>query len=254
MKKVLFYFTALVMGLALNTSCILSDNGEGEPDYVVSYGCLIDDGGVGYRNCIVTDSGLHMIIYESNVAQEAINNQKERVLANYTILSGPDEYGDYYIRLNAFYNLLTDEIIPSKHLTEEQKKNLGDDPINVTSATISAGYLNMPMIALYGENNKETAHKLQLVYNMEESTEHKYVFDLYHNAYTDKNGTLAVGMYSSFPIKHIIPQGDPDKSYDVEVRWRWYQGASVGNCGVTGIYSPGNKAIVQLTGTYGSQM
>ena len=61
-------------------------------------------------------------------------------------------------------------------------------------------------------------------------------------------------MYSSFPIKHIIPQGDPNKSFDVEVRWKWYQGASVGNCGVTGIYSPGNKATVQLTGTYGSQM
>ena len=253
MKKVLFYFTALVMGLALNTSCIFDRNGDNGPEYMVSYGCLIDDGDVGYRNCILTDSGQRLIIYESNVAQEAINNQNVRVLANYTILSGPDEYGDTYIRLNAFYNLLTSEIIPSKHLTEEQKKNLGSDPINVTSATISAGYLNMPMIAIYG-NDKEAPHKFQVVYNMEESTEHKYVFELYHNVLEDKNGTVAVGLYSSFPIKHIIPQDDPSKSYDVEVRWKWYQGDVLGKCGVTGIYSPGNKAIVQLTGTYGSQM
>ena len=253
MKKVIFYFTALVMGLALNTSCILSNNGEDEPDYVVSYGCLIDDGGVGYRNCIVTDSGLHMIIYESNVTQQDIDKQKERVLANYTILSGPDEYGDYYICLNGFYELLTDEIPPKSSLSEEQKKNLGNDPIYVTTATISGDYLNMPLVALYNSSGEEVAHKIQLVFNDEASTPDNFVFELYHNAYTDKNGSTAIGKYSSFPLKRIVPQ-DPTKSVGIELRWRWYQGASVGDCVVGGSYTPGNKATVQLTGTYGSQM
>lgn len=252
MKKFVFYIAAMVLGVALNTSCITNDYGE-ENEYMVSYGVLIDDGGVGYRNCILTDSGLRMIIYESNVSSEVINNQKERVLANYTILSGPDEYGDYYICLNGFYELLTDNILPMNNLTEEQKKNLGTDPINVTMATISGDYLNMPLIALYNSAQTEVAHKIQLVFNNEASTPELYVFELYHNAYTDKNGMTQVGKYSSFPIKQIIPQ-NPNKQVTVELRWQWYQGASVGPCVASGTYTPGSKVAVELTGTYGSQM
>jgi hypothetical protein len=251
MKKIILYVAALVMSVALNTSCDKMRSPEG-PDYVVSYGILIDDG-VGYRNCIVTDSGLKMYIYETNITQQDINNQKERVLANYTILEGPDSYGDYYIRLNGFYALLTDEIPPISSLTEDQKKNLGEDPIYVTTATISGDYLNMPLVALYNSSSEEVAHKIQLVFNDKESTEHNFVFELYHNAYTDKNGSTAIGRYSSFPLKRIVPQ-DPTKPVGIELRWRWYHGSSVNDCVVGGTYYPGSKESVVLQGTYGSQM
>lgn len=252
MKKIIFYLAAMVLGVTLATSCILPGEEEGN-DYVVSYGILYDDGGVGYRNCILTDSGLRMVIYESNVGQSEIDKQNERVLANYTILSGPDEYGDYYICLNGFYELLTDEVVPYSTLTEEQKKNLGTDPINVSSATISGDYLNMPLIALYNDAQGDVAHQIKLIYDNEASTQEHYVFNLYHNAFTDKNGTTKVGKYSSFPLKRIIPQ-NPDKQVTVELRWMWYQGASVEPCVVSGSYLPGSKATVMLTGTYGSQM
>lgn len=253
MKKIIFYVTALVMGVALTTSCIFNNNYDQNVDYTVSYGLLIDDGDVGYRNCILTDSGLRMIIYESNVTQQDIDKQKERVLANYTILSGPDDYGDYYVCLNGFYELLTDEIPPKSSLSEEQKSNLGGDPIYVTTATISGDYLNMPLVALYNSSSQEVAHKIQLVFNDEASTSTNFVFELYHNAYTDKNGSTAVGKYSSFPLKRIVPQ-DPTKPVGIELRWRWYQGASVGDCVVGGTYIPGSKESVVLQGTYGSQM
>ncbi len=251
MKKLLMLFSSLMIGALALTSCITGDYEEVE-DHIVSYGVLYDESGFGFRNTILTDSGQRLFIYESNVSQEEIDKQKERVLVNYTILQGPDQDGLVYIRLNGFYELLTDVVPHFSQLTDEQRAALGGDPVNVTTASISGGYLNMPLIVLYGSSAQNIAHSISLVYDDQSSTEDHYIFHLYHNAKNDHNANVQVGKYSSFPLTQVIPEDG--REVTVELRWRWYHGSSVEPCMASAKWKRGAKEVVTLTGVYGTQM
>ncbi len=251
MKKLLMIFSSLMIGALAFTSCMSGDYGDDE-EYFVNYGVLYDESGFGFRNTILLDSGQRLYIYESNVSQEEIDKQKERVLINYTVLDGPDADGGYNIRLNGFYDLLTDYVPYYSTLTDEQKGALGGDPVNVTMATISGDYINMPLIVLYGTATQDIAHSITLVYDDQSSTEDHYIFQLFHNARNDHNANIQVGKYSSFPLHQVIPADG--REVTVELRWRWYHGSSVEPCMASGKYTRGKKDIVNLTGVYGTQM
>lgn len=144
---------------------------------------------------LVLDDGSKVWPAATNV-NSYIPKSNQRVWLNYTLLSGPVDNYDNYIRINYLQDVLTKGVID---LTEKNKDSIGYDPVKVLDAWVGDDYMNIE----FGFNSGGTQnHSLNLVRNMTKVTpdDTKVYLEFRHNAYEDAGSYGSTG-YVSFDLR-----------------------------------------------------
>jgi len=161
-----------------------------------------------------------------NSTGSLIPDTLKRVMISCDVLSAtvstPSEYD---IRIIDFLGAFSKDPVYAGSI--EEGATAGDDPVKVTQAWISGGYLN-GYINLLLKNPSEVDHDFNLVYDDARSTSDTLYFRMCHDAQgesPDDSGLSAAhfitaGTYFSFPIESILPQSDKSKA--VYLEWEWF--------------------------------
>jgi len=89
-----------------------------------------------------------------------LNPKYDRAIINYTILSDKQGEYDHYIKLNAFTNVLTKDVIYVASGDQVKQDSIGCDPVKIHSVWEGGGYLNI----YFGFNSDGVSdHMLNLV-------------------------------------------------------------------------------------------
>jgi len=125
----------------------------------------------------------------------------------------------YEIRLLNYAGVLVKDAVKKSGLPSPDD-GLGDDPVMVTSAWMSGGYLNIGFEVYLVDTEKP--HTMNLV--LDDSVADKLCFTLRHNdgapAPADGYEKYDTGSaWASFPISALIPSGSSE--IPVELHWTW---------------------------------
>lgn len=165
-----------------------------------------------------------------NIVEQNCNGKIDTMTRVYTVCdilnktAGGAE-NEYDVRLNYYIEPLCKSALKLSQMTEEQKKEVGSDPISITKAWFSGGYLNLEFYCEFKSGSK-VSHFINLVQNDVVTKDGFYVLKLHHNSYGDSsNHEDATGLrlgygYASFPISSILPAGTEEA--DIELKWDWY--------------------------------
>lgn len=126
----------------------------------------------------------------------------------------------YDIRLNYMSQVLTKDIIPSTEL----KDSLANDPLLLQDIWVSGGYVNLFInLPIDPKNSKQ--HRIECVFDQEESKDGEYVFCLRHDAdgeLLQDNGNnsnmVLAGAFASFPVSSLIKED----SAKITLKWKSY--------------------------------
>ncbi len=191
MEKGWGYLFLFVLGAGLFASCSDSEDYYSLDDVWISMGMVQQPDSTGESFFIITDNRDTLIPLASNVPYLETNNQ-QRVFVNYTILGDANTTGTkFWVKINNLQEVLLKNLLP---LTPENSDSLGDDPIHVVDAWLSAGcFLNLDLAFPGGE----TVHWVNMVYTAFplSGAESPVELELRHN---ERNDTL------NFPLRAIV--------------------------------------------------
>ncbi|MDU1890022.1 MAG: NigD-like protein [Dysgonomonas sp.] len=140
----------------------------------------------------------------------------KRAIINYTILS--DETGEYahWIRLNAFYDVLTKKPIYIAEDDEAKQDSIGNDPVKIHSIWEGGGYLNIHFGYNAGGRN---AHMLNLISADPELSAGDEVVKLEfrHNQKNDPQDYSRRG-YVSFDLEPYRIEGRDKVIFEISVK------------------------------------
>jgi len=182
-------------------------------------------GFVSGDNEITTDAGL---TYFLTSAPADFNAEfGSRIYASFEVEDCIDENsGKFYARLTSFQIPLT--IVPtdiSKGSTPEFDMDSWKDAVNVNSAWISGGYLNI-LATWLAHKNSGIEHKTALTYcGIQKDTVY---FSLVHNSqgdgyYSSKdsgiNNIVTINKMTTFPVQDYLPEGNAV----IKLSWTWHK-------------------------------
>ena len=194
---------------------------EGESyRFGVSYGNIV---GSADSYHIVTDEGTNLYVVEGASATEVVDGQ--RVMANYSIEDRVET--GYNIRLNFLYNILTKDPVFLSKITWDERREIGDDPLNVRSMSFGGKYLNVNIEVM--RKNPEVAHFINAVVDEQRSDDQTVYLTLTHNAYGDE-ASIPVAQWVSFDLSTLVPAGQ--QQINVYVEWTNYRGEECQDSGV----------------------
>lgn len=230
MKHLLKIYTLVVASLLVFTSCGKDD--DYQYDFRISYGTiLLQEGSNVYE--IVLDNGTRLNVVQNLVAGTAVT-QNQRVIADYTLLSGNTSLGStsYDVRLNRLYKVLSKVPVAQSWIDEDKivrEAEIGTDRINVVESWFGGNYLNVNFVI--GTSNTAIKHFINVVRDdvsprpeptggvLENDT---LYLTMRHNAYADANRYSSFGRVS-FDISGLVPQGKT--KMPVKLTWTEYSGA-----------------------------
>ncbi len=215
-KSIAGFFAGLLCLSAVTTSC--------ERDKTLLYNNITMGNVV--EGQYVTDNGNIFNVVEKyvSVSLDTLN----RVYTICDILNHTEggKSNEYDVRLKMYIEPLVKAPYVLTQMSQEQIDKLGKDPIKITSAWFSGGYLNLQFTIEYKEGSA-VEHPIYLVYDDEHSTGDVLYLYVYHDAKGEslKNGyssAILTGTgFASFPMAGII---DKDASrVDFSLTWNWYQ-------------------------------
>ena len=216
MKKYFFKGILAVAAIILLASCLP------EREYLYSDAVMCS---VINPVRLKSDGGNIYNIVENSTGS-LIPDTLKRVMISCDVLSAtvstPSEYD---IRIIDFLGAFSKDPVYASSI--EEGATAGDDPVKVTQAWISGGYLNS-YINLLIKNPSEVDHDFNLVYDDTRSTSDTLYFRMCHDAFgesPDDSGLsyahfITAGTYVSFPIESLLPQSD--KSKVVYLEWEWF--------------------------------
>ena len=236
MKRVSFYYTAIVTAIFAFTSCdndYVDSNGYGITyDVWQSYGTF--DGPNGDGKAVITrDDGAELIVTDSR-AHNFFPTVGQRVIINYSIyreVSTENVFQKIYqIGINDGDEIQTEGIIKQSFINTDSTKiedSLGHDPIlNISKAWISGDYLNINL--RYPRNyhtNSQVTHTLSMVYDdISLDSLGNVVLTLRHNAHGDTapgNKDMEYDFArTAYNISSILPEGQA--SAKIILKWITY--------------------------------
>ena len=181
-------------GGCVSRAVILQKGGRVLP-FGVSYGNIV---GSADSYHIVTDEGTNLYVVEGASATEVVDGQ--RVMANYSIEDRVET--GYNIRLNFLYNILTKDPVFLSKITWDERREIGDDPLNVRSMSFGGKYLNVNIEVM--RKNPEVAHFINAVVDEQRSDDQTVYLTLTHNAYGDE-ASIPVAQWVSFDLSTLVP-------------------------------------------------
>jgi hypothetical protein len=137
----------------------------------------------------------------------------QRVFLNYTILSGPQDGYDHYIKVNDIWNILTKQII---ELNTQNEDSIGNDPVKTNAVWVGGDYLNVSFMFNYGGVQP---HAINLVKNTLSPDETPGVTELEfrHNAYGSESERLYEG-FVCFELKPLRVNDTDSVKLSVKVK------------------------------------
>ncbi|MCR5017840.1 MAG: hypothetical protein K6A64_03500 [Bacteroidales bacterium] len=169
-------------------------------------------------NQVVTDAGLTYTIVEK--AGEGSLEGLSRVLIYCNVLKQTGDK-EFDIQLLDFLSPLKKDAVRTSTLTKPDD-GLGNDPISVRSAWVSAGYLNLGLAVLILDSEKD--HTINLEFD-DTAPMDTLRFTVRHddgvsddlNIFAEDNVTG--GAYATFPIANLLPEGV--STLPVKLTWVW---------------------------------
>lgn len=141
---------------------------------------------------------------------------------------------EYQVRIKQMSKVLRKDCLISDEV--EDISALGNDPVLISQAWISAGYLNLSTNISFAEGSK-TRHLLNLLLDKSEDNTDTLHFSLLHNSFGDcypfntpdaeaeepsQTKSYSVGTaYASFPITSFVPDGK--NHIPLKVKYFWYK-------------------------------
>ena len=186
---------------------------------------------VNYEDGVyVSDQGYTYNIVENAYGSDDFWGTARMLFYSDILRKSSGQSNAYDIRLNSCYSVLTKN--PLYESTYNTFANYGDDPVYVSSAWTSGGYINLLCIIPY-DSTAGTTHLVNLVYENESGPSDKLSFRLIQNAYGDAPTTIAEynnstfgGFYFSSPYNDLIP--DDVDSIPGKLTWTWYSSNELG--------------------------
>ena len=200
---------AIAVAAILAISCIKDDT--------LAYG-VVTMGKVTGPNTLVTDDGIQFDIVEKTC--EGSIEGYDRLLIVCNILKRLND-NRYKICLNQFTAPLVKDPVKTSTLASPGE-GLGDDPILVSSAWVSGGYLNLGFTVYMLD--KEKIHTLNLEFD-DTAPADTLRFTLHHDddlptpAEGYSEDTPAGSGFCSFPINDLYPAGVT--SMPIKLSWTW---------------------------------
>ena len=222
MKAYLIRPLFLLIILIAVQSCLDKDDNDyyAWNDLLVSYGVFDKD-----NNTISTDEG-RVLNFPSSGLKIADN---KRVVVAYSIESS--SLSGYNVNLYAIDTVLTKRPVHSTCLNNDEKRSLGNSPVNMIKAWFSRNeYLNVEFDFLRAHPN--IAHYINLYVDEEASTEERKVLVFRHNNYSDPEYTWASAR-ASFKIDYLIPRCRD--SIKIVLKWENYNGVARSDSGYFGV-------------------
>lgn len=140
----------------------------------------------------------------------------QRAFVNFSKLNETIKGYDYNGKIYRIENILTKDIY---FMPAEKTDSIGDDHINATDIWIAGNYLNIKY-QFYRSNNTDKKHMLNLIVNkasIDESNKSDYLnVEFRHNAYNDKQQTLASGLVS-FKLDKIFSMLKGKKGMNIRI-------------------------------------
>lgn len=139
----------------------------------------------------------------------------QRIIGNFTILSGAKDGFDYFVRLNNYSKVWTKEVI---NYTQSNKDSIGNDPFTLNKLWVGADYLNAEFLSSL-PSSKE--HMVNLVNNrltppIDDGYAH---LELYYNSLEPSPGPQIPGILS-FLLGEYGPTKKIYKGLKVKVNTR----------------------------------
>jgi len=119
------------------------DNSHSLGEFRINIATVVPEGENAYS--LLLDNGTRLWPAATAVIYHPTYNQ--RVFLNYTILSGPQDGYDHYIKVNDIWNILTKQII---ELNTQNEDSIGNDPVKTNAVWVGGDYLNVSFMFNYG--------------------------------------------------------------------------------------------------------
>lgn len=217
-KKLFFGFIALSCFVGMVTSCDneIDKPNPNIPNAVVTIKPTAD--GNGFNVWVDEKTELQ----PENLKKSPYGKKEVRAIANIKLYK--DDKGKQKLIINRMDSILTKMAIMPE-LTDEMKKKLGDDKINIISGfgtVVEDGYLTLKYSALTNGQPKNK-HDLNLV--VQHSAKEPYKLLLTHNANGDIKGRPGLG-FVAFRLSEIdkIAQKEGKKDVTLQLHWKSYLG------------------------------
>lgn len=183
----------MMIGVALATlpfqSC-LDDDGYSLGDFWIAIATVESDSG-NASHYFRLDNGTTLWPADGYYVGHNLDDG-QRVILNYTILSGYLKNFDHFIKVNDIDVVLTKEIAEDK--VEKNDSIYGTDPVEVKQMWVGNGYLTVYFRTQYSGQKK---HFINLVRNdREETTDGSIYLEFRHNAHDDSPSFSSTGPVS----------------------------------------------------------
>lgn len=224
MQKANLIFRLFLIGLLVTLFSCDDNNKYSLGDFRIDIATIEKQGENAYA--LVLDNGDRLWPAASDVRYLPKNNQ--RVIVNYTVLTGRQGEYTHYVKVNDIWNVLTKRAI---NLNAANADSIGNDPVRVNAIWVGGDYLNVDFMFNYGGIRP---HAINLVNNMlKESPSEPNVIELEfrHNAYGSNETTLYEGFVcfdltpfrvndvDSVAISVKIKEWGNEKTYDLVYRY-----------------------------------
>lgn len=193
MRKTFLISSIFSIGiLVLLLSC--DDNSHSLGEFRINIATVVPEGENAYS--LLLDNGTRLWPAATAVIYHPAYNQ--RVFLNYTILSGPQDGYDHYIKVNDIWNILTKQVI---ELTAQNEDSIGNDPVKANAVWVGGDYLNVSFMFNYGGVRP---HAINLVNNKLSPGNTPGVTELEfrHNAYGSERDKFYEG-FVCFDLKPL---------------------------------------------------
>ena len=165
----------------------------------------------------LTDAGVQYIIVE-NATDREIPAENGRLILACDILKKVRN-GVYNVRVNAFSQPLTKDVIPASG-------DSADDPVSLEDGWFSGGYFNS-LLGLYVKDESDVKHLLNLEYTLPTESNDTLYLRFRHNAFgevpakpdDDTDEYSYVRTYACFKLADLLPSGTVAP---VKILWKWF--------------------------------
>lgn len=208
MRKTILISSILSIGMfVFLLSC--DDNSHSLGEFRINIATVIPEGDDAYS--LLLDDGTLLWPAATAVIYHPTYNQ--RVFLNYTILSGPQDGYDHYIKVNDIWNILTKQII---ELNAQNEDSIGNDPVKANAVWVGGDYLNVSFMFNYGGVQP---HAINLVKNTLSPDETPGVtgLEFRHNAYGSESERLYEG-FVCFDLKPLRVNDTDSVKLSVKVK------------------------------------
>ncbi len=236
-RKVIAYALLLVVILSSSFACSKSD-GYSLGEFRISVATVIPEGDMNFS--LLLDNGDKLLPASANFIYNPIKDQ--RVIVNYTLLSGKVSGYDHYIRVNDIMNVLTKPVI---ELTEENADSIGNDPVKVKDFWIGNNFLNASFAFNYGGLKP---HAINVVQNTMKADGEGDVLQLEfrHNSYESESKILYDG-FACFDLKPFREEGKDSIRINIKVKEWDKEGATEREYKLTYRYNDMSKPKTMAT-------